>query len=271
MAYFEIDGVKLFYEEKGDLKSEKVVAFFNGVMASTSSWNLLIPVFEKAGYRIILHDFKGQVLSDKPEGPYSFKDHATEAKELFDHLGVEKVHIIGTSYGSEVGMKFAILFPDMTLSLSLIDGVSELDNVLTKFIDNWCYLCELEDGEKFFWGMSPIIYGEDFFRENIEMLSKRAQNLKKIDPKYFYGQLQLYETFKLDVYMTDELHKIKCPTLIMVGDEDIIKPRKFSEIIHREIEKSQLVILPNCGHVGIFEKPEEIQTLLYGFIERTYL
>ena len=67
-------------------------------------------IFEKAGFKIVCHDFKGQMKSAKPvpeSGIYSFKEHAEEAKELFDFLGLKKVNIAGISYGGEVGRSFA--------------------------------------------------------------------------------------------------------------------------------------------------------------------
>lgn len=266
MSTFNYNGINLFYEVKGDVNSKSAVAFLNGVMASTSSWYGLTPIFEKLGFKVILHDFKGQLKSDKPAGPYTFAEHAAEAKALFEHLGVEKLHIIGTSYGSEVGMKFAILYPEMVKSLSIIDGVSELDEVLKGFVDNWTILCDINDGEKFFWGMAPVIYGNDFYVNNLEMLTKRAKVMKTIPQDYFEGQKTLYKTFKDDVYMTDELHKIKCPALVAVGQDDILKKIKFSDIIAKEIPDSEYVILPNCGHVAIFEQENVLNTLLSGFV-----
>ena len=66
--------------------------------------------------------------------------------------------------------------------------------------------------------------------------------------------------------MTDRLHEIKCPALIICGDQDFLKPIKFSQILADKISNSEFVILPNCGHVSIFEKPKELQSLLSGFI-----
>ncbi|HHT55062.1 MAG TPA: alpha/beta hydrolase [Acholeplasma sp.] len=264
--YFNINGMNLYYEIKGDLNSNKVVAFFNGVMASTSSWEYVIPVFEKLGFKIILHDFKGQLRSDKPEGPYTFVEHASEAKALFDYLKIEKIHLIGTSYGSEVAMRFSLMYPSFVETLSIIDGVSELDEVLEGFINNWEYLLDLNDGEKFFLGMAPIIYGNRYYKENKQLLKERAAKFKKVDPSYFKGQRILYETFKNDVNMTEEIVKIKTPTLVIVGEDDLLKRVKFSEIIANTIPNTEYFVIPNCGHVAIFESPEELQTLLAGFI-----
>lgn len=266
MSTFNVGGVNLFYEVKGDINSKSAVAFLNGVMATTNSWDLITPIFEKLGFKVILHDFKGQLKSDKPEGPYTFAEHALEAKALFEHLGVEKLHLIGTSYGSEVGMKFAILFPEMVKSLSIICGVSELDEVLKGFVDNWSMLCDLNDGEKFFWGMAPIIYGNSFYLKNLGALEKRAKAMKKLTKDYFIGQKILYDTFKNDVYMTDELHKIKCPSLVIAGEDDLLKRPKFSDIIAKTIPNTEYVILPDCGHVAIFEQHNILNTLLSGFV-----
>lgn len=266
MPYFNIDGVNIYYELKGDLKAEETVVFFNGVMASTTSWNFQVPVFRKFGYKVLVQDFKGQLKSDKPKGPYSFKEHAYEAKELIRHLNIDKVHIVGTSYGGEVAMRFAIDYPELVKSISIIDSVSELDEVLKYFIESWKALAESKDAEKFFWGMMPSIYGNTFIKENIEMLKKRAEELKDFPEDYFQGQIYLYDTFISDVYMTDELDQIKCPALVVCGEDDILKPVKFSKIIADRIPNSEFVVIPDCGHVTIFEKPDVLNSILLGFI-----
>lgn len=266
MAMFEHEGNRFYYEVRGDENAQSAVAFFNGVMASTNSWDYITPIFEKLGFKVICHDFKGQLKSDKPQGPYRFDEHAAEARALFAHLGVEKAHIIGTSYGSEVGMRFAMLYPEGVQSLSIIDGVSEIDEVIRGFVDGWSMLCELGDGEKFFWGMAPTIYGNRFYSENLEMLKARVKSFKAVPPDYFEGQKTLYRTFLDDVYMTDRLHQITAPTLVIVGQDDLLKRVKFSDIIARGIPGSEYVILPDCGHVAIFESWQVLQSILSGFV-----
>lgn len=52
----------------------------------------------------------------------------------------------------------------------------------------------------------------------------------------------------------------------MAGEEDVLKPRRFSDIMAREIPHAQYALIPECGHVTIFEKPEVLNSLLIGFI-----
>lgn len=266
MFYFEKNNAKIYYEVLGDKNSSESVVFLNGVMASTSSWSEQVKAFEKLGYKIILHDFIGQLKSDKIKDTYSFSDHARDLRDLLDYLKVESANLIGTSYGGEVAMKFAILYPQYVDSLSIIDSVSETDELMDAFIDSWVIAAEKLDGEDFFNVMAPSIYGNSFMKNNKEFLSSRAKNMNSIPKSYFKGQIKLYETFKNDVYMTDELHKIKAPTMIICGEEDYLKRKKFSEIIHKNIDNSQYITIPDSGHVTIFEKAKEVNAILTGFI-----
>lgn len=268
MAYFQYQGIRLFYEEKGDTKSLHKVIFLNGVMASTSSWVYQVPAIERLGVHIILMDFKGQLKSDKPEGPYRFSEHAQETLALVQSLGVEKAHLIGTSYGGEIAMRIAIDYPRFVQSLSIIDSTSELDAVMKAFIHSWKILAKAADGEKFFLGMMPSIYGKSFIEKHQDFLQQRAIATGKMDREYFRGQYILYEAFENDVTMTHELHKIGCPTLVICGEDDLLKPVKFSRIIAQHIANSEFVVIPDCGHVTIFEKPNVLNTLLTGFIAK---
>ena len=266
MAVFKYKDIELYYEVMGDPNGTETVAFLNGVMASTSSWAYLTPIFEKMGFRVILHDFKGQLKSSKPSGPYTFVEHCDEARALFEHLEVRQLHLVGTSYGGEIAMKFAILYPDMVKTISVIDSVSELDPVLEGFVLGWKLLCDTGDGELFFNGMAPSIYGPAFMTENRVMLAERAKALKSFPNYYLEGQKILYDTFAQNVTMTHELGKVLCPALILCGEDDILKPPRFSKIIADHIQNSEFLTIPGCGHVAIFEKPRELESAILGFI-----
>lgn len=264
MPLLEINKVKIYYEVKNKNGKENV-AFFNGVAASVANWAFQVPVFEKMGCKIILHDFKGQVMSDKPKGPYTFSQHAAEAKALFDHLGVEKIHIIGTSYGGEVAMQFAIDYPDYVKTLSVVDSASELDEVLKMFIAQWKSSAEKKNIEDFFNAMMPTVYSSSFMAKNKDYMEERKKVFSLIPPEFFDGQVALYETFAA-INMTGDLSRIKCPTLVVCGQDDILKPVKFSKIIADRIADSEFVIVPGCGHACLLEKPAVLNSLLLGFV-----
>ena len=266
MTVFNVNGISLFYEIRGNKDSKETIVFLNGVMASTSSWYILSKPFEDLGFKVLLHDFKGQLKSDKPSGPYTFHEHADELQALLSHLGIESAHFIGTSYGGEVAMKYASLYGEHMKSMVIIDSTTELDPLMKYFISSWKKPAEEGDGEAFFNILAPSIYGAKFMSEHEEFLKARAKATKNIGQDYLNGQVILYDTFLNDVTMTEILKDINVKTLIICGEEDILKKPEHSLRIHHEIRNSEYVLLPECGHVAIFEKPNEITTLLLGFI-----
>lgn len=262
------DGVHLAYEVKGPKDALETVMFHNGVMASYTSWSLYAQLFERMGVRVILYDMRGQLLSDKPEGPYTFEEHALDACAIMDAVGVKRAHMIGTSYGGEVAMKMAITHKARVASLMVIDSVASVDEQLKRFIELWIMLAKTEDAERFFEGVKATLYHPDYIQAHQADMAKRIEAMEQLPLEYYRGQVTLYETFLHDVDMIDDLEKITAPTLVVCGADDILKPVKFSEAIHRSIEKSEFVIIPDCAHVAIFEKPQELLTLMRGFITK---
>lgn len=264
MPQFKTSFGNIAYQTKGE--SDEIIGFMNGVMASYSSWSAFEDFFVNQGYKVVSFDFIGQLLSDKPDHIYTFDQHVKEAYELYTHSGVSKIHLIGTSYGSEVAMKFALTHPEMVSSLSLINGTAEITPQLEKSIKEWIDLTYL-GGYKFFWGMADSIYHPNYIKENHDFLEQRALKIEGQE-EYLNGQRILYQTFLNEVHFLEDLDNISCPTVVIVGQQDTLKPVKLSEHIHQKIKDSEFLVLPNCGHVSIFEKENELKSILLGFIKK---
>jgi 3-oxoadipate enol-lactonase len=187
-----------------------------------------------------------------------------------DALNISKAHIIGTSYGAEVGLVFASNYQKYVQTLTVINAASELDESLKRQVSVWKKLAQSYDGYHFFKVMAPMIYHEKYLIENAQHLEERAQVMKKLDPSYFDGQIALYETFLNDLNLTKDLHKISAKTLVIGSEFDYLKPLKFSKIIHEAIKDSEYVIIPDCGHVAIFEKPSVLATMILGFVLKNH-
>ena len=266
MQTIKRDGIMLAYEVKGPKDAKETIMFHNGVMASYTSWSIYAKLFERLGLRVILYDMRGQLLSDKPQGPYTFKTHAMDACAIMDAVGVKQAHMVGTSYGGEVAMKMGIIVPDRVASLMVIDSVASIDEQVKRFIELWIMLAKTEDAERFFEGVKATLYHPEYIKQHQADMAKRVEAMAQLPVEYYRGQVTLYETFLHDVDMLDDLQDITAPTLIVCGADDILKPVKFSEAIHRSIDKSEFVIIPDCAHVAIFEKPQELLTLMRGFV-----
>ncbi len=67
---------------------------------------------------------------------------------------------------------------------------------------------------------------------------------------------------------TKELPQISAPTLIIVGAEDALNPPSESELLHRLIPNSELIIVENCGHNAPIERPQEINRITLEFLSK---
>ena len=256
-----IEGVTFGYDTVGE--GEETIAFLNGIAMSVGHW---MPIVESLStdYRCLLHDFRGQLLSDKPPGPYSLEQHADDLVGLLDTLGIDRVHLLGTSYGAEVGMVMAYRHPDRVRSLILIDGVSETGPVLCAAVHAW-KAAALADPIVFYRTLIPWNYSASYLNLHVDELRDRESRVAELPREYFAAFAELCDSF-LHIDITPHLQEITCPALVVVADRDILKPRRFSQIIHARIENSALTIIEGAGHAVVIEQPERIAELAKEFV-----
>lgn len=268
MPLISINRTEIYYEYFQENTPKGTIVFLNGVMASTDSWDDYVNFFREMGYSILLHDFRGQLKSAKPDEDISFDDHLEDLSELLKRLGIDKVILAGTSYGGEVALCFSVKYPEMVSKIIVIDSVSELNSLMETAISSWITAAKTGNGASFYKHALPWLYSSSFIKKNMKMLKEREDRMAGIPEEYYAGQIRLYKTF-LSLNITSELQKITCPALIICGENDILKPPSFSRIIAGKIKESELFIIPDCGHVAIFEKPEELKTLISGFLNKS--
>ncbi len=266
MSNTQVNGVNIFYEEKG--KGSEVIALLNGVAMSTDSWIFQINELQK-NFRILVHDFRGQGKSDLTFQNNTFEQHAQDLKALIDHLGITKLHIVGVSYGAEVGMYFALLYPENVRTLTLGTAVSESKSHLKAVIDSWIRAAETYDGELFFRVMAPFVYSEVFYNKRNGWLDHRAEIFgKTVTQQWLRAFISLCENF-LTLDITTRLREIKVPTLVLAGEKDLLKPVSYSEIIQQEICDAQLKVIKDGGHALFLEKPTEFNEAVVDFIKKS--
>jgi 3-oxoadipate enol-lactonase len=190
--------------------------------------------------------------------------HADDLAALLDALDIQQAHIGGISYGAEVSMLFALKYPDRTRSLILSSAVSHIDPQLKGMIDGWALAVKAKDPEAFFHITYPVNFSEVWIEANWPTLEVARERYKSLDYDAF---LELLLSFsQMDV--TAELHKIKAPTLVIVGEEDILKPRKYAEIIAGEIPNAEFAVVPHAGHAVLWEQAGVFNSLILGFLAK---
>ena len=118
MAFFEREGVRIFYldEGKGD-----VIVFLHGVLFHSGMFKAQIRGLSQS-YRCIAPDFRGQGRSSVPDSGYELENLATDIIALTDHLGIRQFHLVGLSMGGFTGLRIALKYPAKLKSLILINS-----------------------------------------------------------------------------------------------------------------------------------------------------
>jgi 3-oxoadipate enol-lactonase len=258
-----VNGTGLYYELHGWEKDAPVVVLNNGVLMSTASWAYQVPAL--AGrYRVLLYDCRGMWRSDHPKGPYSMELHADDLAGLLEALDVPTAHIVGISYGGEVSMAFALRYPEKTRCLVLSSTVSQIDPLLRAGVGSWVAAAQARNADLLYHVVYPLSFSERWMRQHAAEAEQAKSRYKLLD---FDAVLELFDAF-LRLDLTQELHKIHVPAIVMVGDEDLIKPRKYAEIIAREIPGAEYVVIPGAGHALCWEAPNEFNTVALGFLAK---
>lgn len=260
MPRINVNDIQLYYELHGP-ETADVVVLSNGIFMSTASWGFQVAAL-KEHFRVLTYDCRGMWQSDHPEGPYSMEQHADDLAAILSGLGIAKAHIAGISYGGEISLTFAVKYPQMTQSLILSSTVSQIDPLLAAIGQSWIAAMRSGDGGMLFDVTFPYNFSEEYMRENAAIFPGTRQRYYDMDLK---SAVELMRAFS-QVNMTSSLSKIIAPTLVMVGEEDILKPRKYAERIASAITGAELAIIPHAGHAVCLEKPGVFNDLLLGFV-----
>lgn len=262
MPKVEANGIQIYYELHGPEDAD-VLVLSNGVLMSTASWAFQTPMLSQH-YRLLLYDCRGMWQSDHPPGPYTMELHADDLAGLLDALDIERAHIGGTSYGAEVSMVFAVKYPERTRSLIVTSAVSQLDPQLKGLADIWTEAARLRNPELLYQVVYPLTFSENWIRGNQPTLDLARQRYESFD---FDALLELFLCFSaLDI--TSDLHRIIAPTLVVAGELDALKPRRYSDIIAREISKAEYALIPRAGHAAMWERPGVFNSLILGFLAK---
>lgn len=265
MAYFTFKNKQVYYEINGS--HGKPILILNGIMMTTKSWE---PFKESLSENnlLIRVDFFDQGQSDLLTNQTYNQDIQVELiKALLKHINVEKVNVVGISYGGEVAILLATKYPELIDRLILFNTTPYTSPWLQDIGRSWNEIAKTRNGRSYYLATIPVIYSPNFYQSNIEWMKKREKALAPLfsDPIFLDKIDRL--TFSAENFdARDKLDKITARTLIVAADEDYLTPLSNQKLLHEQIKNSELVILPGVGHASMYERPLLFTTLVLGFI-----
>lgn len=248
-----VDDHEIAYLEGG--RGETVI-LLHGFGAEKDNWTRFAQ-YLTPHYHVVAPDLPGFGESSFVDGAsYRIADQARRLAALADALGIARFHLAGNSMGGQVAGQFAALFPQRVLSLILVDctGVKsprtgDLESAIRRGEPNPLVVASVADFDnrmKYLFVQEPEIPG--FIKR---ILVAQAQD------RQARHEVILAQTTPEVEALEPNLGLIRARTLIVWGERDRMRDVSSVPVLQAGIAGAAAVILPECGHVPMSERPEE--------------
>ena len=277
----ETNGIQTYCEILGE--GEPLVIIHGG---PGMAHNYLLPKFKRLAenYKVIFYDQRANGKTTGEENPkqITVENMVEDLEALRIAFGIEKMNLIGQSWGGTLALNYATKYHQNLKSLIILESGPASSAYQQEFMRN--IMNGLSEEEKTV--LNEIPTSEDFLNNNPKThidyyyLLFQAYFFNKSFHKELYLDYFTEEMIKknsvtepifakyfedFDIY--NKLNSIVCPTLIIHGENDPI-PYKALERVHDSIKGSQFILLKNCGHFAHIEKSEDYFSAIEVFLSK---
>lgn len=254
------NGIEIHYVLEGE---GPVVTFSHSLATNLSMWDEQARSL-KGRYRVLRFDTRGHGQTSAPPGPYTLEQLAEDLHGLLTGLGIKETHFVGLSMGGMIGQVFALKYPKAVQSLVLCDTTSRYPKDVWPMWEERIRNVQAK-------GMEPMVeptlqrwFTAPFRERRRDVIQRVAAMIRSTPPQGYIGCCHAIP--KIDT--TDRLREIRCPALVIVGEEDPGTPVEMARAIHGALPGAELAILKRASHLSNMEQPEEFNGLLLAFLAK---
>lgn len=285
-GFKEINGIKIYYKSIGG--GEPLFVLHGG---PGLAYNYLFPHFSKLAenFKVIFFDQRscGKSSGDEITSDITMDNLVKDLEELRQSFNIEKINILGQSFGGLLALNYAIKYPERLKTLLILESTGASSDFIKKFQENinsritediQRQLSETKKELNEFTSSKVLKNGvAKVFSRYLSIINKLyfydTSYMKNLDMGYFDDEMarksfiiqEQLHSYLMHYNLLDQLSKISCPTLIIHGDYDPI-PYEEIEKIHEAIEGSEFFLLKECGHFAHIEKPVEYFHIIRNFL-----
>jgi pimeloyl-ACP methyl ester carboxylesterase len=255
-------GVKLHYQRVGQGPD---VVMIHGLTGNLAVWHLKIIPMLMDRFRILTYDLRGHGYSDMPPNGYSATDMATDLEHLLDTLGIENAELVGHSYGADIALCFALLYPDRVRKVVAIEAAipAMMHQRASEDWEGWDYWNEVLERSG-----HPVPperrHDAGYLLRQSLLVPKKWGPLNGLprNPGPFLRLLddttmpQDYE--KAGALTLDSISRIRPPVVLVYGERSAFLGTHH--YLRDHLPDSTSILLPRTewGHFGPLEQPEVI-------------
>jgi 3-oxoadipate enol-lactonase len=259
----DVNGTRLNVIEEG---AGEAVLFLHGLGGSWREWQPQIDGLSDR-YRCIAVEHRGHGRSERTSGRYSVDLFAEDAAALCEALGVYRTHVVGLSMGGMIAQSLTLRYPHLVDSLVLVDTAARPEEpfregmeAMARFVRDRGFSDTPQPGGTaagLAWSPTTVLHRPEIVKDNLR------ESLSTDPDSYARAAMAVAE---FDV--SDRLAEIEVPTLVLWGNHDVLVPRSYSEALRAGIARSELVVVPDAGHLCTLEQPALVNNVLRDFFAR---
>lgn len=255
MPYFENQGARLYYEEKGQ---GKPLVFLHGAAWDMRQWKTQVDYFSKE-YRVIVLDARGHGKSSLPPGKVPPDIFWQDVHAMIDYLDIPSAILCGLSMGGHVAVQTAIHAPERVEGLILIGTpcTNRFNAFERAVVPINRFSQRLMPMRWIAWCISMGLGGS-----SLEAKSYIRDVVGNIDHDVFNRVWKAVTSME----SREELTAITCPTLILIGDHDWMTGRQ-QKYINENIQGSRLITIENAHHGTVFDNPAQVNQEIELFLQ----
>lgn len=268
----------------------QTVLLLHGKNFSGAYWERTITELLAGGYRVVVPDQIGFGKSSKPDHlQYSFQMLADQTRRLLDSLKVDDVTVVGHSMGGMLATRFALMFPERTRSLVLVNPIGLEDwqhkQVPWQSVEAW-YQGELNKTPEKVKAYMTASYFDGQWKEAYDPLLTLQQGwMRGPDYPRIAWNSALHYDMIFSQPVVQDFDRLTVPTLLVIGTRDRTAlgrnraPEEIRETLGRydqlgqktvqRIPDATLVELEGIGHVPQFEAFDRYMTALRTFLQQS--
>jgi pimeloyl-ACP methyl ester carboxylesterase len=246
----------MYYEVHGE--GQPLVLLHGAFSAIGSSFGNMIPGLVKHR-QVIGFDLQGHGRTADIDRPLTVEGMADDVAAALPQLGIEQADILGYSNGGSVALHFATRHPQMVRKLVLMSISYSLSGIHPGLMEGM--------GE-----MKPEMMHGSPWHEEYMRIAPRPEDFNRLFEKKTQMDRQIKD------FSEEMIRGIKAPTLLMIGDSDLIRPEHAVEFFRLlgggvfgdmppGLPNSQLAILPGTSHVGMVDRAEWLVPMINEFLD----
>jgi len=257
-GFADVNGTRLYYELAG---TGHPLILIHGSTLDTRMWDDQFEVFAQQ-YQGLRYDLRGFGKSALPtDVSYS---HPDDSRALLTHLSIDHTHLMGLSMGGGIAIDFAVMYPDVTAALlpvdaALLGGCEWVEGRPSSAVIAQAQQAGLA-AAKTFWLQHPLFVPA---HEQPAVAARLAAMVAD------YSGWHLMHTDPgqgLHPPAIQRLGSITAPTLVIVGERDVMDFQRSADLLAERIAGATKVVMPGVGHMANMEDPARFNEIVRGFL-----